>query len=222
MITAHKMESENEEAHDKVRARSAMTTEPVEGTTEVGNQIAKLMASLTRPGQGNSPASAPNSPRQRDHGRGQMDRNTPGHPSSHNGWTGLGQTISACSTYVGHGTGTTTTGGQGPNTQGSKEGTSIRKDPSSLQCFRCQGWGHMVQECAIPAKTLKWSGENWGKVTQPPTSTSCNSQQWALSIPTLTPNQNWPQWKWLKRKDNQKSAHSFSQPWPHHPLGGTF
>ena len=33
MITAHKAESENEEAHDKVRARSAMTTEPVEGTT---------------------------------------------------------------------------------------------------------------------------------------------------------------------------------------------
>ena len=56
MIAAHKAESENEEAHDKVRARSAMTTEPVEGTMELGNQIAKLMATLTWPGQGNSPA----------------------------------------------------------------------------------------------------------------------------------------------------------------------
>ena len=37
MITAHKVESEKEEAHDKVRARSAMTTEPVEGTTELRN-----------------------------------------------------------------------------------------------------------------------------------------------------------------------------------------
>ena len=110
MIVAHKVESKNEEAHDKVRARSAKTTEPVKGTTEFGNQIAKLMAALTRAGQGNSPASVPNSPRQRGHRRGQMDRNTPGHPSSHNGWTGLGQTTSAHSVSAGHGTGTT---GQG-------------------------------------------------------------------------------------------------------------
>ena len=54
----------NEEAHDKVRARSAMTTEPVEGTTELENQIAKLMAALIRAGQGNCPSSAPNSPRE--------------------------------------------------------------------------------------------------------------------------------------------------------------
>ena len=85
MIVAHKAESENEEAHDKVRARSAMTTDPVEGTTEFGHQIAKLMAALTRAGQGNSPASTPNSPRQSGHGRGQRDRSTPGCPSSHNG-----------------------------------------------------------------------------------------------------------------------------------------
>ena len=48
MIAAHKVESENKEAHDKVRARSAMTTDPVEGITELGDQIAKLMATLTR------------------------------------------------------------------------------------------------------------------------------------------------------------------------------
>ena len=90
MITAHKVESKNEEACDKVRARSAVTTEPVEGTTELGNQIAKLMAALTRARQGNSPASAPYSPRQRGCGRGWMDRKTPGCPSSQNGLTGLG------------------------------------------------------------------------------------------------------------------------------------
>ena len=97
MITACKAESENEEACNKVRARSAVMTEPVEGTTELGNQIAKLMAALTRAGQANSPTSAPNSPRQRGHGRGQMDRSTPGCPSSHNGQTCLGQTTSVCS-----------------------------------------------------------------------------------------------------------------------------
>ena len=85
MITAHKAKSEKEEAHDKVRARSAMTTEPVEGAMELGNQIAKLIATLTRAGQGNSPASTPNSPRQRSCGRGWKDRSTPGCLSSHNG-----------------------------------------------------------------------------------------------------------------------------------------
>ena len=154
-----------------------MTTEPVEGTTELENQIAKLMAALTQEGQVKSPTSAPNSPTQRGCGRGQRDRSTTGHPSSHNGWTDLEQTASVHSASVRHGTGTTTTRGQRPNTQGSKEGTSNRKDPSSLQCFRCQDWGHIAQECATPAKTLNQSGGNWGNVAQPSTGTSCNSQQ---------------------------------------------
>ena len=63
MTAACKTESKNEEACDKVRARSGMTIEPVEGTTELGNQIAKLMAALNTAGQGNSPTSAQNSPR---------------------------------------------------------------------------------------------------------------------------------------------------------------
>ena len=158
MITACKVESENEEACDKVRARLAMITEPVEGTTELGNQIAKLMATVIRAGHGNNPANATNSPRQRGHGRGQTDRSTPGCPSCHNGQTDLGQTASVHSASAGHGIGTTTTGGQGPNTQGSKEGTSNEKDPGSFQCFRCQGWGHMAWESATRAKTLNQSG----------------------------------------------------------------
>ena len=83
-IAAHKADSENKEAKDKVRAKSAMATEPV-GHYQVENQIAKLMAALTRAGQCNSPGSALNSPRQRGCGRGQMDRNNPGCPNSHNG-----------------------------------------------------------------------------------------------------------------------------------------
>ena len=65
MIAAHKAESGNEEAHDVVRARSTMPTDPIEGTTELGNQVTKLMATLTRAGQENSPFSTQNSPRQR-------------------------------------------------------------------------------------------------------------------------------------------------------------
>ena len=69
MVAAHKVESEIEEAQDKVWARSAMTTEPVEGASELGNHIARLMAALTRAGQGNSPGRVPNSPRHRGCGR---------------------------------------------------------------------------------------------------------------------------------------------------------
>ena len=70
MIAAHNVESENEEAWDKVGARSTITTKPVKGTTELGNQIARPIAALTRAGQGNSPGSVPNSPRHRGQGRG--------------------------------------------------------------------------------------------------------------------------------------------------------
>ena len=81
MIAAHKAESKNEEAHHKVRPRPAVTTKPVEGTKELENQIAKLMAALTRAGQGTSPSTTPNSHRQRGCGRGWMDRNTPSCPA---------------------------------------------------------------------------------------------------------------------------------------------
>ena len=178
IISAHKVESKNKEAQDKVRARSAMTTKPVGGTTELGNQIARLIAALTRAGQGNSPGSAPNSTRHRGHGRGWIDRNTPSCPNSHNGWVGPAQITSAHSISAGHGTGST--GQSQENAQGSKDtqdSTSNRKDTSSLQCFQCQGWGHMAQECATPGKTLNQSRGNQGNVAQPPTSTNHNSQQ---------------------------------------------
>ena len=83
-----------EETKERVKARSAASTEVATGSRELGDQIARLMAALTRVEQGSCPASAPNSPRHRGHGRGQADRNTPICPSSHNGQTGLGQTAS--------------------------------------------------------------------------------------------------------------------------------
>ena len=39
MIATNKAESENKEAHDKVRARSAMTTDHVEGTMELDTRL---------------------------------------------------------------------------------------------------------------------------------------------------------------------------------------
>ena len=150
-----------------------MTTKPVEGASELGNQMARLMDTLTRAGQGNSLGSTPNSPRHRGCRRGRTDRTTSSSPISHNGKTGLGQTTLAHSTSAGHRNGTT---GQGQgNAQGPRDGqgnTSNKKDPSSLQCFQCQGWGHMAQQCATLAKSLNQNRGNQGNVVQPPTSSS--------------------------------------------------
>ena len=94
MVVARKVESEMEDAKEKVRARSSAATEVTESSKELGDHITRLMAT---PEQGTHPAATSNSPRHRGHGRGQTDRNTPAHPSSHNGQTGLGQSTSACS-----------------------------------------------------------------------------------------------------------------------------
>ena len=76
MVAARKAESENEETQEKVRARAAVTSNPGEGTAELGQQIAKLMAALTQTGQGSSPSSAPGSPWEHDHGWGHHGRST--------------------------------------------------------------------------------------------------------------------------------------------------
>ena len=65
MVATHKAESENEEIWDKVRARAAVRTNSGEGMAELGHQIAKLMAALTKAGKGNSPSSVPSSPWER-------------------------------------------------------------------------------------------------------------------------------------------------------------
>ena len=94
VVTAHWAESKTEETKERVKARSAVATEVASGSKELGDQTARLMATLTRVEQGSCPASAPNSPSHRGHGRGQADRNTPVCPSFHNGQTGLDQTAS--------------------------------------------------------------------------------------------------------------------------------
>ena len=132
MVTICKAESEMEEAKDKGSARSAVTTEVMDGSKELGDQIARLMAILTRAEQGNHPTSAPNSPRHRGSGREQMDRNTRTHPRCHNGQTVLGQTTSAHSSSAANQTGTASQG-RG-NTQGSNGGQGT-KDSNSIQCF---------------------------------------------------------------------------------------
>ena len=55
MVATCKMESENKEIWDKMRARAMVATDSGEGMAELGQQIAKLMATLTKAGLGKAP-----------------------------------------------------------------------------------------------------------------------------------------------------------------------
>ena len=165
----------NEEACDKVRARSAVTTEPVEGTTELGNQIAKLMSALTRDEQGNCPASTPNSPRQRGHGRWWMDRNTPGHPSSHNSWTGLDRTPQSVVHLLDVTQGPPLLKARNQIHKGPMKALQIGRTPFPSSASGVKVGATWLRNVA-PQQTWNQSRGNWGECSQTPTSTSCNSQ----------------------------------------------
>ena len=61
VVAARRAESETEET--KVKVRSAVATEVPSGSKELGDQIARLMAALTRAEQSSCSASAPSSQR---------------------------------------------------------------------------------------------------------------------------------------------------------------
>ena len=166
VVTARRAESETEET--KVKARSAATTEVPSGLKELGDQIARLMAALTRAEQSTHSASAPSSPRHRGCGRGQTDRQTPVCPNSHNGWTGLGQTSTCSSSIVNKSSAKSPCKGNQIMQTSVQSGTQGAQGSSSLQCYRCQGWGHMARECATPAMQLNREGGPRGMWSNPP------------------------------------------------------
>ena len=161
VVNARRAESKTEET--KVKARSAATTEVPSGSKELGDQIARLMAALTRAEQSSHSASAPSSPRHRGRGRGWTDRNTSVCPNSHNGWTGLGQTSTCSSSIVNK------TSAKSPCKGNQNMQTCIQGGTQGAQqCFRCQGWGHMARECATPAMQLNREGGTQGNAVKPP------------------------------------------------------
>ena len=160
MVATHKAESENEEIQGKVRARAAVATKFKEGTTELGQQIAKLMAALTKVGQGSSLAGTPSSPRERGHGRGHAHRGILSCPSSYNGQTGLGQTTPHCSTPTGHRTGATISRNQGQSSQGTNARCEVQPTGGTPTPSSVLDGGHMARECPTPATALNQSGGN--------------------------------------------------------------
>ena len=105
MVTTCKAESENEEIQDKVRARAAVATDPGEGKAELGQQIAKLMAALTKAGQGSNSSIGPSSPQERGCRRECNDSNTLSSPNCHNGRNGPGKTPQPAAYPMGMGQG---------------------------------------------------------------------------------------------------------------------
>ena len=53
-------------------------------------------------------------------------------------------------------------------TDGTQGGAQSTRDSNTLQCFRCQGWGHMARECATLAKMLNKEGGTQGNTVKPP------------------------------------------------------
>ena len=182
MVATHKAESENEKIWDKVRARPAVTTDSGEGTTELGEEIAKLMATLTRAGQIAAQPVPQIAPRREAMGGDGQTCILLATQAPITAQTGLGQTTPDHSTPTGHGTGSTVSRNQGQNSQGTNtrhEGTATKRDPNSLQCFRCHGWGHVGWECAKPVQAeLRECGQ---------TPCGCQPQQ-----PTVGPQHSLP------------------------------
>ena len=125
VVVARRAESETEET--KVKAQSAAATEVPTGSKELGDQIARLMAALTRAEQSTCSVSAPSSPWHRGRGRGRMDRQTPVRPNSHNGRTSLGQPSARSSSDV-------TSSAKSP-----LQGEPNCTDQCTRQHTRCQG-----------------------------------------------------------------------------------
>ena len=72
-------------------------------------------------------------------------------------------------------------GSQGPSTR--REGTANHQDQNSLQCSRCQGWGHMARECPTQVSALNQPGRNQGNVAQPSPVTATPANSRPLTFP---------------------------------------
>ena len=161
MVAARKAESGMEDTKERVRALSSAATEVSDGSRQLGDQIARLMAALNRAEQGTYPASAPNSPRHRGCGRGWTDRNTPVYPSSHNGLTGLGQNTPTCSSSAASRVATALQ--SRGSTQVSTGQCPKHKVPQHPTMFQMPGLGSYGKGVCNTIKTVK---EGWGELRE--------------------------------------------------------
>ena len=67
-------------------------------------------------------------------------------------------------------------------------GVQGAQSSSSLQCYRCQGWGHMARECTTPAMQLNREGGPKGMQSNPLQSHTVKSKH-SLCNPKPEPTQ---------------------------------
>ena len=96
-------------------------------------------------------------PWERGHRRGCNSSSTPSNLNFHIDRGGPGQMTPAHSLLTGcragnNGNGDNGQGNPGPSAR--REGTANCQNPNSLQCFRCQRWGHMARESPTPVLAL--------------------------------------------------------------------
>ena len=161
VVTACRAESKTEETKDRVKARIATATEVASGSIELGDQIARFMSALTRVDQGSCPASLPNSPRQRVQGTGRP-LSTPVPTMVRLACVKLLpfpvpllQTEKSAEL-------------QWRGNIWAQGGSQSTRDSNTLQCFRCQGWGHMAKGVCHSSQNVKQGGGIQGNAVKPP------------------------------------------------------
>ena len=160
-----------EETKERVKAQSAASTEVATGSRELGDQIERLMAALTRVEQGSCPVSAPNSLRHRGHGRGRADRGTPTCSWSHNGQTGLGQTASVHSSSAASRESTDSQRrGNIQMQNGAQGGAQSTRDFQLIAMLQNPGLGSHGKRVHHSSQNVKLGWQTQGNVVKPPSS----------------------------------------------------
>ena len=140
MVATRNAESEMEDAKEKVRARSSTATEVTDSSKELGDQITRLMATLTTAEWALTLLPLQTVPGTGVIGEGGQTGILLPCPSSHNGQTGLGQSTSAHSYSAASGVATASQSrGSTQALTGAPGNAQNTKDPNALQYFRCQG-----------------------------------------------------------------------------------
>ena len=143
---------------------------------------------MTKAGQGSSPSCMPSSPQERGNGRGHNGSNTTNCLNCQNGKVSQERPPQPIAYPLGMGQGAMELGVMARANKGLAQGgraQPIGGTKNSLQCFRCQGWGHIGKGMPYPYIGFK---PVWGELRE------CASPpcQGKLPKPAIAPTHFYP------------------------------